>query len=176
MKPYRAKSPKPLDEASLERLAMHYVARYATTESKLQDYLSRKYKMRENEEEQSDSATIIAPIVAKMVALGFVNDLAYGEMKTGALLRRGYGARRIKGALQQAGIAQNVSDDLIAAAPVTSLDAALTYAKRRRIGPYSAQPPTREAHQRAIATLLRAGHSYDDARAVLEPWGDQPLS
>ena len=142
-----ARPRKPLDEASLERLAMHYVARYATTESKLRDYLLRKCHQRGGE----DAEAVLPVIVAKMVALGFVNDEAYAEMRTGSLLRRGYGARRIGGALRQAGIAPAMCDEMIESAPITPLEAAHSYAKRRKIGPYSHCAPTRETHQRAVA-------------------------
>ena len=43
----RNKKPRPpLDQGSLERLALHYVGRYATTRARLKTYLSRKLKER----------------------------------------------------------------------------------------------------------------------------------
>ena len=162
-----AKAPKAYDAVGLERLAMHYVARYATSETRLRGYLLRKLTMGD---EPESSALIVATIVAKMVRLGFVDDPAYAEMRAGALLRRGYGARRVAGAFRDAGIAAEVVHTAIEAVPISSSEAAERYAKRRRIGPYADAIPTRELRQRAIAKLLRAGHSYDDSLAVFNGW------
>ena len=90
VKNHRPQTLKQLDAEALERLAYHYVARYATTRAKLSSYLARKIKQRGCE---ITDVTLVMTIVTKMADLGFVNDSAYAEMKTGALLRRGYGAR-----------------------------------------------------------------------------------
>ncbi len=146
---------------------MHYVARYATSETRLRSYLLRKLTV--NDEPECGALTVTT-IVEKMARLGFVDDPAYAEMRAGALLRRGYGARRIAGALRDAGIASEVVHTAIEAIPISSSEAAERYAKRRRLGPYSGTLPTRELRQRTIAKLLRAGHSYDDSVAALAGW------
>jgi regulatory protein len=45
--------------------------------------------------------------------------------------------------------------------------AALRFAKRKRIGPFAAGEPDREARQRAFAAMMRAGHKMDVVRQVL---------
>ncbi len=143
---------------------MHYVARYATTSAKLATYLARKCRERSPE---GEAAPDIAGLVEKIVALGYVNDTAYAELKTAALGRRGYGPRRIGAALRDAGIGTDSAQNIIAASPIDPSAAITTYLRRRRLGPYAKGEQTRETKQRTIAALLRAGHSYDDVITVL---------
>jgi regulatory protein len=46
--------------------------------------------------------------------------------------------------------------------------AALAYARRRRLGPFSSQPQDQRQRERALAALLRAGHDYATARRILD--------
>jgi len=161
------RSSRPLDSEALERIAFHYVARYATSSAKLRSYLQRKLRTRGVVDGFGGD---VAAIVEKMVELGFVNDAAYAEMQASSLTRRGYGARRIDVALRQAGIAETVSRDLTSVAEGVGVETAHSYAKRRRLGPYSAKSPSRDERQRVIAALMRAGHCLDDARAVIIDW------
>src|SRR5690606_31094288 len=98
----RAKRPpQPLDSARLEDMALAYVARFSTTAVKFERYLTRKLRERgwDGEEEAPIAAT-----VARYRELGYVDDESYARMKSGSLLRRGYGARRVNQALGQDGI------------------------------------------------------------------------
>jgi len=157
----------PLTQDALERLAMHYVARYATTSAKLRTYLSRKCRERWPPDEPAPD---IEALVTKIAALGYVDDTAYAELKTAALGRRGYGARRIGAALRHAGIEHDTAHEIMAASPIDPATAINTYLQRRRLGPYGQQPRSRESEQRVIAALLRAGHRYDDVTAALLDW------
>ena len=51
-------SPKPLDAAALERLALRYVERFATTRGKLTAYLTRKIRERGWTGEAADPAAL----------------------------------------------------------------------------------------------------------------------
>lgn len=46
-------------------------------------------------------------------------------------------------------------------------DAALAFARRRRIGPFAAEPLDPDARRRALAAMLRAGHSLELARKII---------
>ena len=46
------------------------------------------------------------------------------------------------------------------------MTAALRFAERRRIGPFAAAEADRPAREKAIAAMVRAGHSFELARAV----------
>jgi len=153
-----------LDAAALEQLALRYVTRYATTQQRLYDYLLRKCRAKGGLPDRD----VIDIIVQKMVLAGFVDDLSYAEMRTGALLRRGYGARRIGHSLRQAGISAETTHDMIAIAPLSTREAAIRFAQRRKLGPFTQRPETPQSRQRDFSALLRAGHDFEDARAVMQ--------
>lgn len=160
-------APKPLDSSHLEALALHYAGRYATSRAKLTAYLRRKLRERGWE---NDSPPPIAQLVERMATLGYVDDAAFANARGTALVRRGYGPRRVAQALDMAGIEGADRDDALADSRREAWLAADTFARRRRIGPYGAEAPAREARQKQIAAFVRAGHDF--ATAAL--WVDSP--
>ncbi len=154
------KAAPPLDQDSLQRMALRYVERYATSEMKLTRYLVRKVRERGwNGEKPAD----IEAIVTKFSALRYVDDASYAETQARSLTRRGYGARRVGQKLQAAGINEAMRVNITES--VDARDAAMIYARRRRFGPFSSQPMTRELRAKQFAAMMRAGH---DARTVAE--------
>ena len=97
------RNPRPLDAPRLEELALAYVARFATSAAKLEGYLRRKLRERGWD---GEGAAPVAEIVARFVAAGYIDDAVFARARTGSLLRRGYGVRRIGQALDAAGIAE----------------------------------------------------------------------
>ena len=165
MKPTSHKKPRPaLDAEGLERLALHYAGRYATTRAKLRLYLERK--LAERGWGGSGQAPV-APLVDRFVELGYVDDRAFASARAAALLRRGYGERRVGQALRAAGIDEADAEPAQAEARDGSWVAALRFAERKRLGPYAAESPGREARQKAIGAMLRAGHAIDHVRRIL---------
>ena len=165
MKPERNKKPRPpLDAEALERLAIFYVGRYATTRSKLRTYLARKVKERGW---AGDRPPSIEPLVERLAGLGYIDDRAFACARAASLQRRGYGARRVDQALYAAGIEE---DDAEVAREETSdgaWAAALRFAERKRIGPFATAPAEREARNKAFAAMVRAGHPFDFATRIV---------
>jgi len=158
------RAPKPLDSARLEELALAYVARFATSAAKLERYLRRKLRERgwsgENEPD-------LAALVGRYVELGYVDDAAYARAKGGSLLRRGYGPRRVRQALGEAGIGEDVREET-RAGPAAERRAALALARKRGFGPFGHEKPDRERREKQIAAMLRAGHPLDSAREMVD--------
>ncbi len=159
---------QPLTEARLEELALAYVARFATTQGKLRDYLQRKLRERGwGEGEDAGSRPDLDRLIGRYVELGYVDDAGWARMKAGSLLRRGYGARRVGEALGHAGLNEDLREE-VRPDEAAERRAALILARRRRLGPFAredADRPTREKH---IAAMLRAGHRLDIARGIVE--------
>ena len=158
-------SPPPLDAGQLERLALRYVERFATTRGKLNDYLRRK--LREcgwaGEEEPAPEG-----VAERLAALGYIDDRGYAASKAASMGRRGLGRSRVMGALRAAGVD---ADDSAAIAPsieAQALDAALAFARRRRLGPFAAAPADRPLREKQIAAMARAGHGFALARRIVE--------
>ncbi len=156
---------RPLNAVSFEELALAYVARFATSAAKLERYLHRK--LRERGWEEEGDGPDVAAMVSRFVAKGYVDDAVYARAKASDLLRRGYGQRRVKQALGQAGIAEAVADD-VAPAEHTARTAAVHLARKRGFGPFCAEPLPREKREKQIAAMLRAGHTFDHVLAVLD--------
>ena len=164
----------PLDAAGLEQAALFYAGRYATTRAKLASYLRRKLRERGWAEGQPPP---IEALIERMAALGYVDDRAFANARGGALTRRGYGARRVGDALRAAGIGEEDGAEARETAEAGAWDAALRFAERRKIGPFSAVPADRPAREKAYATMLRAGHPPVLARRIVAARpGEIPLA
>lgn len=158
----------PLDSNRLEELALRYVARFATSRAKLRAYLSRK--IREHGWSGPGEPELDA-LAGRMCELGFVDDAAYALARSQALASRGYGKRRLSQKLRADGIDEQDSADALSHAEEEAVDSALRFAKRRRIGPFAAAELDPKQREKAIAGMIRAGHSLGIARAIaaLEP-------
>ena len=159
------KPPPPLDAAALERLALRYVERFATTRGKLTDYLRRKLRER-GQTENFDPASIEA-LVEKFAQIGYVDDAAWAGSKADSLTRRGYGPRRVGDALRAAGIDPDLAS-AVAPDEDEAIAAAETYARRRKIGAYGDGEADRDTRRKQLAAMIRAGHGYDVARRLVE--------
>jgi len=170
------RNPHPLDQAAIERLAIAYVGRYATTRARLAAYLARKLRERGWAGTGAPDAALAA-IVARCAALGYVDDRAFAEARAAALTRRGYGARRVAAALRAAGIGDADAEQARDEAGARAWDAALAFARRRRIGPFAETEADPDRDRRAFAAMMRAGHSPAIARRILDtPPGALPDS
>jgi regulatory protein len=153
-----------LTRARLEELALAYVARFATTQAKLRDYLRRKLRERGWNEEGSPP---VDALVSRYAQLGYVDDAAWARMKTGGLLRRGYGARRVSEALQVAGVEEDLRGDF-RPDELQQRRAALVLARRRRFGPFAVQRPDGPVREKQVAAMMRAGHRLDIACRIVD--------
>ncbi|WP_232495953.1 regulatory protein RecX [Novosphingobium kaempferiae] len=162
--PHRS-GPPPLNSIRLEELALAYVARFATTQAKLRDYLQRKLRER-GWDGEGDAP--VEDLVTRYAEKGYVDDASWARMKAGSLLRSGYGARRVGEALGQAGVAEDLRDDT-RPGPAEQRRAALVLARRRRFGPFAVQAVDDiKLRDKQIAAMLRAGHPLDIARRIVE--------
>ena len=160
----RKRPPKPLDSGRLEELALAYVARFATSAAKLESYLKRKLGERGWEGEGEPP---VKTLVDRYVARGYVDDAGYARARAGSLRRRGYGPRRVNEALGAAGIDEQIRED-VRGNEGEIRRAALAMGRRRRFGPFGTERPDRERREKQIAAMLRAGHGFDAARAIVD--------
>jgi regulatory protein len=158
-------APHPLDPSGLEELALKYVGRFATTRSKLLAYMARKLRERGWAGESDPSLEVLAD---RMVQLGYIDDRAFALSKARSLTGRGYGERRVRQALALAGIDEGDSGDARDLAQAEAVNAALRFAERRSLGPFSAQALDRSLRERALASMIRAGHRFALARAIID--------
>ena len=162
----RPRKPRPpLTAAKLEELALHYVGRFATSRAKLISYLKRKLRERGWEGAGEPDLDCLA---AKLVGLGYVDDRAYAVSKARSLTSRGYGERRVGQALALAGIGEDDGTEARSLAQGDSVNAALRFARRRSLGPFAKTAPDPRERERALAAMVRAGHRFALARAIID--------
>lgn len=145
----------PLDGPALERLALRYVERFATTRGKLAIYLARKVRERGWEGDPADPVAI----AERFAELGYVNDRFYAESKASAMARRGLGARRVKDALRHAGVQERDAAEIAPQIAGRAAETAITFARKRRIGPFASVAADRAKASKQVAAMVRAGHS-----------------
>jgi regulatory protein len=159
------KARPPLDAEGLQRLALRYVERFATTQSKLRTYLARKVRERGWAGEGEPD---LDAIVEQLAGLSYIDDAAYALSKSRSLSSRGYGAARVRLALRVAGVGDADAALAKAHAAENAVEAALRFAEKRRIGPYASERPDPRQRERALAGMIRAGHAFGLCKSILD--------
>ena len=150
----------------LERWALHYLGRYASSAENLRRVLKRRVHRRSPEAEQA--AALIDALVMRYRETGLLDDAAYAAARVQALHRRGESMRAMRARLAAKGVpAADVADavsGLRAVAPDPDLAAACAFARRRRLGPFRRAAAD---YARELGSFARAGFSRRVAEAVL---------
>ncbi|NQW09146.1 MAG: regulatory protein RecX [Alphaproteobacteria bacterium] len=175
--PGKYKKPRkrgPLKKLTLERSALHYLGRYASTVEGLRRVLARRVEKAAREErcDRDEASAWVEEVVARFAQAGLVDDRSFAEGRVASLRRRGESARKIAFTLREKG----VEPELIAAALAeqdgdeaddAEFAAACRLAQRRRLGAIRPEDMRRDMRDRDLAALARAGFSFGVARRVL---------
>ena len=171
---------KPSAERIKKRLtnkALHYLGRYASTSARLEVVL-RKFAGRKLE--LADPALLdssIKDVIESCIRLGYIDDAAFIRSQFRQGLRSGQSQRRILLKLAQKGISRDLAlsvlqdsdDDDALPDESTELAAALIYARKKSVGPFSSTPPTcPEDRKKHMGRLARNGFSFDIVRKVMD--------
>lgn len=161
-------------EAALHEAALAHIARYATTEAGVLRVLERRImrwrRGATGEPEALDAAAAEARaaarrVVARLAAAGGVDDGAFARARAARLHRAGRSRRVIAAHLAARGVAAETAAASLPDDPEGELAAALTLARRRRLGPFRTTPEA--APGREIAVLARAGFPREIAERAL---------
>ncbi|WP_020401181.1 regulatory protein RecX [Kordiimonas gwangyangensis] len=153
----------------LERAALHYLGRFASTQENLRKVLERKVRRRNEDGAAPTEEQVgwIADVVAKCVRYGYVNDETYASARAESLLRKGKPTRQIVQDLRFKGVSADVATETVDGLGDDEADisadrqAAAAYVRRRRFGPYRREVrDTDGKREKEIASMMRAGFSY----------------
>lgn len=170
----RRRGPKPATPERLEKAALSYLERYAASSEGLRRVLLRRVR-RSAELHGTDSeagAAAIEAIVGKLTRAGFLDDSAFARGLAESLQRRGLSRRAIAARLAAKGLAEPdrtaALEQLAENRADPELEAAVAFARRRRLGPFA--PPERRAarRERDLAALARQGFAYGLAARVID--------
>ncbi len=171
-KPVR-KPPRRVTPAYLQRAALAYLERYASSAENLRRVLRRKVdkRCRLRGEEPSEFYDMIDEVVAKSLSGGLIDDTRYAEARVASLRRRGGSARAIQAKLSAKGVDRATIAAALEGEDGDEEQAARAFARRRRLGPF--RPGERAPYRdKDLAALARAGFRFDVARAIVD--GEEP--
>ncbi len=170
--------PKPVTPELLEKAALHYLERYASSAENLRRVLMRRADRgaRVHGQDRAQSAAWVDALVERYVRSGLVDDKRYAEAAAASLRRRGASSRRIRQKLAQKGVDADIADAALkesgGAGDAADLAAAVKLARKRRLGPFGDPKQRRDRRLKDMAALARAGFSYAIARRVVDA-GDE---
>ncbi len=168
------RQPKKATARHLENVALWYLQRFAASADSLRKVLMRRVEKsaRAHDTDREEGAALVEEIIARYRDSGLLNDRLYAEGRTLSLHRRGISTQGIRARLAAKGVgAEDIDAALQTPRDETEdpdLAAAITYARRRRIGPYRMRGDRDEMKERDLAALARQGFGYDIARRVIE--------
>ncbi|SEH29093.1 regulatory protein RecX [Magnetospirillum fulvum] len=169
--------PPQITASYIENAAMHYLERFASSRANLRRVLMGKVRrsLAHWGGEMAEAEAIVDAAIIRLMGLGYLDDAAYADLKVRGLARRGGSVRAIRATLSAKGVeSETVAAALTELGPDPDRAAALAFARRRRLGPFR-QPEARADHRnRDLASLGRAGFSWEIARAVIDGDGTEP--
>ncbi len=172
-RPAGRRTPRKITPARLERIALAYLERYASSTENLRRVLMRRVKRSADHHgtDPEDGAVMVDDVLRRYQEVGLLDDDAYARMRTTSLHRRGASKRLIRAQLASKGVKSAIIGKALEALDIehanADLAAACRYARRRRLGPWRAQNRD-DSRERDLAALARQGFSYDVARRVIE--------
>ena len=168
-----ARPPKPITPAYLEKAALAYLERFASSAENLRRVLWRKVERscRRRDEDPARFAGLVDELVRRFVASGLVDDRRYAEGRIASLRRRGGSARLITAKLRAKGVDRELIEAGLTGDKDDERAAAEAFAQRRRIGPY--RTGERGAfREKDLAAFARAGFGYEVARGIVDRQGE----
>jgi regulatory protein len=171
----RAMGEETVDNALIERWALAYLGRFASSAENLRRVLLRRVRKRlvDNREAAAAAVPLVDAVVARYRASGLVDDAAYAAGRARARLRRGQSLRTIRAGLAAKGVAAEDAAAAIDALRDDSGDpdiaAAIAFARRRRLGPWRrASTVDAELRLKELGAFARAGFNRSVAEMVLD--------
>jgi regulatory protein len=163
-----------IDSGLIERWALHYLGRYASSAEGVRRVLLRRARRRltGDREALAEAAILIDALVVRYRSSGLVDDAAYAGAQARARSRRGQSLRTIRAGLAAKGVgaedAAAALEALREAGGNPDLAAACAFARRRRIGPWRRGPGEDDVDRvKELAAFARAGFARHTAVAVL---------
>ena len=168
------KIPRKASPKSLENAAIYYLKRYASSTANLKSVLMRRVlkSALHHETDVEEGRRWIDDVVTKLQNTGYLDDRQYTETRIHSLYARGLSLRAIRMKLSEKGVPADIVMEAVEMLCEESknpeLQAAITTARRRKLGPYRVRGDRQENRERDLASLARGGFSYDIAVTVVD--------
>jgi regulatory protein len=167
-----------MDQSSIKKRlmnkAVHYLGRYATSQHRLGQVLSRFATRKLADADEADIEAAIAETISQCAEFGYVQDDAYARSQARGQRNQGRSARVIRQRLRQHAINHDAINAAIDEADEHVEDgellAAFRFARRRRLGVFATASSALDPQilrNRHLGSLVRAGFSMDICQRVL---------
>jgi regulatory protein len=172
--------------AALHEAALAYLARGAASADSVAKTLARRTANwarratragRDADEVATEAAAareVIESIVARLGEVGLVNDSAFAASRARRMTRAGRSRRAILAHLAHKGVDAEIVREAAPRDASAELDAAIAFARRRRIGPFAREEELaverdarRDAERKALGAMARAGFDFGVCERVL---------
>ena len=162
---------------------MNYIERYECSESGLIDVLKRKiYKSSRLHKIDVDELTATIPeLLEDFRNKNWVNDQRFAENLSRSLFRQGSSLQSIRFKLVEKGVSREIAEETIETLAEESslskqdidLAAAISFAQKRRIGPFRLDDGDDSKRDKELGALARRGFSFEIAEKVLSTDRDE---
>ncbi len=161
-------------EASLLRSAVRYLQRFPASKNHFLRVMNRKIRrtFAGGADPEQPYDRWLGEVVKRCESLGLLDDEALAKALATSLHRRGVSLRAMRQRMRRKGLGEGAVEDAIKRlhenADSPDLSAALSYARRRRLGPYGPDSTRHERYRKDLQKLARQGFSFGIAKQVLE--------
>jgi regulatory protein len=168
------RGPPPATPGRLEASALFYLQRFASSAENLRRVLERRVERsaRQHGTDRAAGRAAVAALVLRFQAAGLLDDRGYAEARAASLHRRGRSLNAIRRGLAAKGVGAEHAAAATAALAATiaepDLAAAISLARRRRLGPWRVAGERSASRVKDLAVLGRAGFDYATARQVID--------
>ena len=169
----RRRGPKKATPDYLEKAALAYLERYASSTANLRRVLMGKVtrSAKHHGTDPEAGAEAVEAVLRKLQDSALLDDTTYAQGRAVTLHRMGHSLPAIRMRLRQKGVDSDTIDDALQRlgeeADEPDLAAALRHARKRRIGPYR-RVGRAENRERDMAALARKGFSPGLCQRVVD--------
>lgn len=161
---------KKITSNRLYNIALYYLSRYDASTGKVRQMLKRRLMQAQMklEEIPTEAPQWIEDIIGRLVDLGYINDKRYGENQVRQLSEVGKSTRFIVMKLNQAGLDADLIETLVSNTESNDLERAKKIVRKKKLGIYRPEDMRLDYYKKDLATLARAGFSYETAVSALK--------
>ncbi|MBQ9738453.1 MAG: RecX family transcriptional regulator [Alphaproteobacteria bacterium] len=160
---------KKITHQRLYNITLYYLSRYDSCTSKVREMLKRRIlkDAQAGAEVPTEVNEWVETIIGRMQELGYIDDRRYVQNQIRALSSAGKSARFMIMKLTQMGIDIDLIDEVLNASEDNDLTRAKQLVRRKKMGYLRPENVRADFYQKDLATLGRAGFSYETAKMAL---------
>jgi len=157
----------------IRNFAHSYLEKYSPSKQQLRTYLFKKLvKKNQKISSKKEIFNLIDSVISSLIGQKFLSDEYYSDIKSKALLRKGYSLNKIRYNLIKKGIDEKYIRASISKIKENESDpdffSAIKICKKRRIGPNREESNRPLFYKKDISILARSGFTYEISKKVLE--------